>query len=166
MVAPSKPLVGDKGGDKAVMGAIRQKKTGKQAENVKLTMDQIILSNIKKEAPDQDPQRLFNVMKYMVNQKKGKFIQIGNTVIVATPTSPDVAEIHTFTVEPPETIAKRYKSAANTLKQLGFKKVISYAQSPAFVKIAQNSGLPVKVNQSQQMIGNKMVPAYKFELDL
>ena len=165
MVAPAGPVIG-KAKDKDVMGAIRQKQTGKKAENVKLTMDQIILSNFKQSSPDQDPQKLFNVMKYMVNQKKGRYIQIGNTVIVAMPLSPEVAEIHTFTVEPPETLSKRYKSASSTLKQLGFKKAVSYAQSPAFVRIAQNTGMPVKVSQSQQMVGNKMVPAYKFELDL
>jgi len=166
MVAPAGPGIG-KAKDAQVMGALKGKTEA--PKKAKLTMPQIIESSLKTEQPGIDIPKAFTVlaeMTYMVNQKKGKFIQIGNTVIVATPSSPEVAEIHTFTVEPPETLSKRYKSAANTLKQLGFKKAVSYAQSPAFVKIAQNTGLPVKVSQSQQMIGNKMVPAYKFELDL
>ena len=42
MVAPSQPIIGKTSKDKDVMGALRQKKTGKQAENVKLDMIQII----------------------------------------------------------------------------------------------------------------------------
>jgi hypothetical protein len=49
---------------------------------------------------------------------------------------------------------------------MGYKKVISYATSPAFVKIAEQTGLPIRVTQSQQVLGNKAVPAYRFEVDI
>lgn len=166
MVAPSKPLIGDKGGDKAVMGAIRQKKTGKQAENVKLNMFQIIEASGRKEMPNVDPKRILSGVANIVKKKQARLVQIGNTVLLVMPQPDGSAEFHTFTVEPPETLAKRYKAAANTLKEMGFKRATSYATSPAFTKIAQDTGLPVRISQTQQMIGGKMVPAYKFEVDL
>ena len=165
MVAPSKPLVGDKGGDKAVMGALRQKDTGKQAENVKLNMFQIIEASARKEMPNVDPKRVLSGVAVMT-KKGAKLIQIGNTVFLVMPQPDGSAEFHTFTVEPVETLIKRYRAGMNTTKQMGLKKLISYTNKPEFVKIAKDTGLPVKISQSQQMINNQMVPAYKFEVDL
>lgn len=166
MVAPSKPLVGDKGGDKAVMGAIRQKKTDKQAENVKLNSEQIIAASVKKEAPNMDTQKVMAGLGAMAKRGMIKFVQIGNTVFSLRDISPGVAEWHTFTVEPVPTLIKRYQAAMNTAKQMGYKKLMSYSTSPAFNKIAQETGLPVKISQSQQMVNGKMVPAYKYEIDV
>ena len=166
MVAPSKPLVGDKGGDKAVMGVIRQKKTGKQAENVKLNSAQIIEASVKKEAPNMDIKRVMAGINAMAQKKMIKFIQIGNTVFSLRDISPGVAEFHTFTVEPVPTLIKRYQTAMNTAKKMGYKKLLSFSTSPAFNKIAQETGLPVKISQSQQMVSGKMVPAYKYEIDV
>lgn len=165
MVAPSKPLVGDKGGDKAVMGAIRQKKTGKQAENVKLNMFQIIEASARKEMPNIDPRRVLVGVSAMT-KKGAKLVQIGNTVFLVMPQPDGSAEFHTFTVEPVETLIKRYRAGMNTAKEMGFNKLTSYTNKPEFVKIAKDTGLPVKVSQSQQMINKQMVPAYKFEVNL
>ena len=166
MVAPSKPLVGDKGGDKAVMGAIRQKKTGKQAKNVKLNMFQIIEASGRKEMPNVDPKRILSGVANIVKKKQARLVQIGNTVLLVMPQPDGSAEFHTFTVEPPETLAKRYKAAANTLKEMGFNKMYTLSITPQSEKLAQETGLPVKRVQSQMMSGNKMVPAFRYEVPL
>jgi len=165
MVAPAGPGIG-KAKDKDVMGTIRQKQTGKKAENVKLDMFQIMEASARKEAPGVDPKRILSGVANIVKKKQAKLVQVGNTVFLVMPQPDGSAEFHTFTVEPPETLSKRYKAAANTLKQMGFKRAVSYATSPAFTKIAKDTGLPVKISQTQQMISGKMVPAYKFEVDL
>jgi hypothetical protein len=46
------------------------------------------------------------------------------------------------------------------------KKATTYSDRPEFVDLAKKSGLPVKVAQSQKMMGNEMKPVYTFELDL
>jgi hypothetical protein len=165
MVAPSQPIIGKASKDKDVMGAMRQKKTGKQAENVKLDMIQIIEASVRKEMPNVDPKRAI-VGVSMVTKKGGKLVQIGNTVFLVMPQPDGSAEFHTFTVEPVDTLIKRYRSGMNTAKQMGFKKLISYTNKPEFLKIAKDTGLPVKISQSQQMVNKQMVPAYKFEVDL
>ena len=164
MVAPSKPLVGDKGGDKAVMGALRQKKSGKKAENVKLNSQQIIEASVKVEAPNADVAKVIQGLNLMANRKMIKFVQIGNTVFTLRDVSPGVAEFHTFTVEPVPTLIQRYRTAMNTAKEMGYKKLVSYSTSPAFNKIAQETGLPVKISQSQQIINGKAVPAFQYEV--
>ena len=95
-----------------------------------------------------------------------QLLQIGNTVFMLKPLPDGTVEFHTFTIESIDDLVKRYQAGINTLKEMGFKKAVSYAQSPAFVKIAQQTGLPVQVSQSQTMMGDKMVPAYKFEVNL
>jgi len=166
MVAPAQPTIGKVSKDKDVMGAIRQKKTGAQKQNVKLNSAQIIQASAKKEMPDLDINKFMSTLGTMVQRKMVQLLQIGNTVLMLKPKSPTEVEFHTFTVEPPESLVKRYQAAVNSLKEMGFKKAISYSTSPAFNKIAEQTGLPVKISQSQQMIGGKMVPAYKYELDL
>jgi hypothetical protein len=100
----------------------------------------------------------------LVKTKQAKLIQIGNTVFLVKPVAPGIAEFHTFTVEPPESLVKRFQAGAKTLKQMGFKKAVSYAESPAFAKLAQSTGLPVKTTQALNPQTKK--PVYRFELDL
>ena len=166
MVTPSQPLIGKASKDKDVMGALRQKKTGKQAENAKLNSAQIIEASIKKEAPNMDPKKVMAGLGAMAKKGMVKFVQIGNTVFSLRDVSPGIAEWHTFTVEPVPTLIKRYQAAMNTAKEMGYKKLMSYSTNPAFNKIAQETGLPVKISQSQQMVNGKMVPAYKYEIDV
>ena len=166
MVAPSQPMIGKASKDKDVMGALRQKKTGKKAENVKLTMPQIIEADMKRQDPNIDINKVMNGLSHLVKTKGAKFIQIGNTVFMITPLKGGEVELHTMTVEPMDTVIQRWKSIPNTLKEMGFKHLVSYGLTPGINRVVQRTGLPVKISQSQMMQGNKMVPAYRYDLDL
>lgn len=141
-------------------------KAPKQTEEKILPSDEIIRRSAEKELPGQDINAFMQKMIALVRSKRVQLLQIGNTVFMLQPKGDGSVELHTSTIESPQNLVKRYQAAANSLKQIGYKKVISYATSPAFVKIAEQTGLPVKVEQSQQVIGNKAVPAYKFEVDI
>jgi len=138
----------------------------KPPQQKQVSSTQIIQKSVAKEQPGADVNRIMQTIAYMMQRKMVQLLQIGNTVFLLQPKEPGTVEFHTFTTEPIEDLVKRYQAGINTLKQMGFKKAVSYAQSPAFVKIAQQTGLPVQVSQSQTMIGGKMVPAYKFEVNL
>lgn len=133
-----------------------------------LTSAEIVERSARAESPGIDINRFIQTLAYMVQNKMVQLLQIGNTVLMLKPLAeePGTVELHTFTIESPQDIAQRYKAASNSLRELGYKKVVSYATSPAFIKISEQTGLPVRVSQSQQVIGDKAVPAYKFELDL
>jgi hypothetical protein len=111
-------------------------------------------------------QEIMQGVAYMIQNNKAQLLQIGNTVFLLQPKEPGTVEFHTFTVEPPNDLVDRFKAGINSIKQMGFKKAISYATTPAFVKLAKQTGLPVQISQSQQMMGNQMVPAYKFEVSV
>lgn len=132
------------------------------------TSAEIIEESAKKESPGQDMTRFMQTLGYMVQTKMVQLLQIGNTVFMLKPLpqEPGTVEFHTFTIESPQDLVKRYQAGINSLKQMGFKKAVSYATSPAFVKIAEQTGLPVRVSQSQQVMGDKATPAYRFEVDI
>lgn len=139
-------------------------KNSSQQKQVSST--QIIEQSVRKEQPGADVNRIMQTIAYMMQRKMVQLLQIGNTVLLLQPKEAGTVEFHTFTIENIDDLVKRYQAGINTLRQMGFKKAVSYAQSPAFVKIAQQTGLPVNVTQSQMMMGGKMVPAYKFEVNV
>lgn len=157
------PMIGKP--EKVQMGKL---KMPKQAEDKLLTSAEIIEQSAKQEAPETDMTRFMQTLGYMVERKMVQLLQIGNTVFMLKPMpeQPGTVEFHTFTIESPQDLVKRFQAGINSLKQMGFKKATSYATSPAFVKLAEQTGLPVRVTQSQQVTGGKAVPAYRFEVDI
>ena len=155
------PMIGKP--EKVQMGKLRQPKQG---EMKLLTSAEIIQRSAEKEAPGTDMTRFMQGLGYMVQKNMVQLLQIGNTVFMLKPQGDGSVEFHTFTIESPSDLVERYKAGINSLKEMGFKKAFSYATSPAFVKIAEQTGLPVRVTQSQTMQGNQMVPAYRFEVDI
>jgi len=138
----------------------------KASQQKQVSSTKIIEESTRREQPGADVNRIMQTIALMMQRKMVQLLQIGNTVFLLQPKEPGTVEFHTFTIEPVNDLVKRYQAGINTLKEMGFKKAVSYAQSPAFVKIAEQTGLPVKTSQSQMMIGDKMVPAYKFEVNI
>lgn len=155
------PMIGKP--EKVQMGKLRQPK---QAKDKLLPSPEIIQKSAEKEIPGTDMTRFMQTLGYMVERKMVQLLQIGNTVFMLKPQGDGSVEFHTFTVESPQDLVKRYQAGINSLKEMGFKKAFSYATSPAFVKIAEQTGLPVRTTQTQTMQGNQMVPAYRFEVDI
>jgi hypothetical protein len=155
------PMIGKP--EKVQMGKLRQPK---QAENKLLPSADIIQKSAENEAPGTDMTRFMQTLGYMVEKKMVQLLQIGNTVFMLKPQGDGSVEFHTFTIESPSDLVDRYKAGINSLKEMGFKKAFSYATSPAFVKIAEQTGLPVRTSQTQTMQGDQMVPAYRFEVDI
>ena len=95
-----------------------------------------------------------------------KLVQIGNSAFMLTLVGDGVVQFHTFSAEQPQKLLKNYLGLAKLLKKQGIKKATTYSDRPEFVDLAKKSGLPVKVGQSQKMMGSEMKPVYTFELDL
>lgn len=159
LIQPGKKSEGEK--------SLRMPK-GKGQSEKQISSAEIIQQSAQRESPGQDMNRFMQTLGYMVQTKMVQLLQIGNTVFMLKPIpqEPGTVEFHTFTIESPQNLVMRYQAGLNSLRQMGYKKATTYATSPAFVKIAEQTGLPVRVTQSQQVIGNQAVPAYKFEVDI
>lgn len=123
---------------------------------------EIIKQSVAQEDPSANIDQVLGVIAMMMQKKEIQLLQVGNTVFMLKPLDDETVEFHTFTIEPINDLILRYRAGINTLKQMGFKKAVSYAQSPAFVKIAQQTGLPVQVKKENTDKGM----TYKFEVDL
>ena len=163
MVTPAEPVLKQKAQD---MGSLRAPRGERPKGQKQMQTVDIIRQSAAQEVPGSDPEQIVNALGAMVQKGMVKLVQIGNTVFSILPKGGNTAEFHTFTVEDPQTLVKRYHAGANTLRQMGFKKAVTYAESPAFVKMARQTGLPVKVSQGMQTIGGQQKPVYQFMLDL
>lgn len=122
----------------------------------------IIEQSVKQEKPDADVGQIMQTIAALMQKKQIQLLQIGNTVFMLKPLDDKTVEFHTFTIEPINDLILRYRAGISTLKEMGYKKATSYSESPAFVKIAQQTGLPVKISQEKTEKGT----TYKFEVDL
>lgn len=142
------------------MPSLKQASGGSKADRPTMGPVEIIQQSAAKEGSN--PQQLVAQLGELIKRKAVQLLQLGNTVFLLRPQPNGVVELHTFTIESPEKLVQRYKASANSLKQMGFKKVVSYASSPAFVRIARSTGLPIKIGQTAGPQGQM----YTFELDL
>jgi hypothetical protein len=157
-LAPKMPDIG-------VMETI--KKTRGEDEGKSMGVLEIIQASMGNQLPpgvtmDTFMRKLASALKNPNN----KMVQIGNSAFLVTLIGDGVVEFHTFSVEQPQRLLKNYLGLAKVLKNQGVKKATTYSDRPEFVDLAKKSGLPVKVAQSQKMMGDAMKPVYTFELDL
>lgn len=102
----------------------------------------------------------------VLEDPNNRLVQFGNTVFLMKRVSPDTAEVHTFSSEPPQLLVQRFTDAASFLKTQGMKRAVTYADNPAYLKIAKATGLPVKTSRTTRSTGGQALPAYQFEVTL
>jgi hypothetical protein len=109
---------------------------------------------------------LMKQLAALIQKNALKLLQIGETVFALRPMPDGSVEAHIITQENPKQIANRVKVLPKSLKQMGFKKVTSYATEPGMARVLQSTGLPIRMTKTSQMIGGTQQPIVKFELDL
>lgn len=117
----------------------------------------------------QDPKQADKAVVYLaqlVQQKKARMIQFGNTVFWANQAAPGVLEVHIFSEEAPQILVKRLPQAAEWAKAHGFKKIFSTITDPATIDLVKMAKLPFRLTQTTMRTPKGMVPAYRLEMDL
>jgi hypothetical protein len=164
MVAPSQPIIGKISKDKDVMGALRGKKQSK--DNIVYGSPTIIMQTLTNQGmPKEQAENSFKSISQKVKQGTLKIVQIRNTAFIVTP-KPDMSAEFFVTSLEPEALPKRINALSKSLKQMGFRKMTTLSPVNTSKKIADETGLPVKVTQTQMMSGKQMVPAYRYEVAL
>ena len=126
----------------------------------------VLRQSVQKEAPDENFDTFMKKLAKVVKDPNNKLIQFGNTVFLAMRKPPDRAEIHTFSADNPSTLIQNFQGLAKLLKNQGIKQMYTYADSPAYLKVAKATGLPVKTGQSTKVIKGVAKPVYTFTVDL
>ena len=162
------PMIGKP--EKVQMGKLREPK---QAAGKVLNSAEIITKIITDETGDKKAaqQCLSNVTR-LVQAKKAQLVQLGQTVFLLNtidnqgkPLPPGTVTMFPFTVEP-EQAPERLKVLPNTLKQMGFNRLLSMTDDKNDVEMAKSMGPNVKINQQMVFDGQQMSPMYMIEMDL
>lgn len=83
-----------------------------------------------------------------------KLVHFGNTVFLVIFAKPQVAEIHTMTLEEDSiALARNYVSLANFLQEIGVKEAYTYTDDPRFQIIARRTRLPIETSTFQSQDG-------------
>jgi hypothetical protein len=119
-----------------------------------------------------DADTFINNLGRAIQAKRSKLVQIYKTVFLlntvdnkAKPLPPGTVEMYPFTIEPNQA-AERIKVLPNTLKQMGYKKLISRTDDAEDIAMMKSTGLPLNVRQEMVYDGRQMSPMYIIEMDL
>ena len=125
---------------------------------------------IRNDFQSQNPGMTFDKFQHklltVIKNPNNKLVRYGNTVFLLMKKTPELVELHTFTQDNVPALVKNFQDLAKSLKNMGIKTVMTYADSPAYLKVAQATGLPVKTGQSTKVIKGAAKPVYTFTLDL
>jgi len=83
-----------------------------------------------------------------------KLVHFGNTVFMFILVEPQVAEIHTMSLdEDSAALAKHFVSLANFLKNIGVREAYTYSDDPRFAVVAKRTRLPIETRTEQSEDG-------------
>jgi hypothetical protein len=119
-----------------------------------------------------DAEKFVNNLAGLIRAKRSQIVQIYKTVFLLNMVDPKgkqlppgTVEMFPFTIEPKEA-SQRIKVLPKTLKQMGFKKMISRTDDQEDIEMIKASGHPVNVRQEMSYDGRQMTPMYIIEMDL
>lgn len=83
-----------------------------------------------------------------------KLVHFGNTVFMFILVEPQVAEVHTMSLdEDSASLAKHFVSLANFLKNIGIREAYTYSDDPRFAVVAKRTRLPIETQTEQSEDG-------------
>lgn len=127
---------------------------------------QILESALRRALPDEEQVGLAQgALVEMLKAPENKLVHLGNTLFLVMVKAPGQVEVHTFSEETPQALAKNFVDLSKYLKNIGVKRASTYSDDPRFKKIADMTQLPVKVEQSVNLIGTEMRPVYRYTLE-
>lgn len=184
MVAPSPVLkpapattgLGEKTAAPDVMGALKRQQ-GAAPERPSGSVDILRNGLMDQLGDEQQVQQTIDQLSRLAQAGLTRLVQIGNTVFLVNQYDSNrqmlpqgTAEVHVFTEEPLEVLGQRFAAVANTLRQLGYKQIVSFSPEPGITRVLQQAAGPanaqLQVRQDVQNMGGEMTPVYRIEVTL
>lgn len=160
--------------NKPKSGAVRQEATGLAPRGrpargdlpTKMTQDILWESAQGEVPPGMTKDRYLSGFAQFLKSGPNKLIQIGNTVFMLEGKGPGVAELSVFSIEPPNVLPQRIKAGANTARQMGYRRIVAFIDSPALLNMLPQLQMKMQVSQGAKQIGGEMVPMTRVDVDL
>lgn len=121
--------------------------------------------------------QFFDALAKMIQAKKAKPVQIGNTVFLmlqvdstGQPLPDGEAEVHGFSTESPQNAIMRYQVLPNTARQLGYTKISFVCPTSGLATLLdalfRKAGLQTQMTTAPANVNNKSIPIFKQEVML
>lgn len=110
--------------------------------------------------------KIVNGLASVVKNSPTRLVHLGNTVFMVTPTNPGEVEVHTFSQETPQGLARNFVDLSKYLKNIGVRRATTYSDDARFRQISEMTGLPVQVNQTVKVVGDEAKPVYEYVLEM
>ena len=126
---------------------------------------EIIQQSMAQQGFDQESiDRALGGVAAIVKKPGAKLVNINNSVFLVLVKGVGSVEVHTFSSETPQALARNFVELSKYLKNIGVKIAKTYSDDPRFKEIARMTGLPVKVNEKTAPASGK--PAYEYVLEM
>jgi hypothetical protein len=109
-------------------------------------------------------QKHLGALGILIKKPENKLVEMGNNVFLVQAKEPGKVEVSIFGNKDPQSLVQNYVNLVKYLKKIGVKTIHMFGNSQEFLQPAKAAGLNVQVKQSQQMQGNKMMPAYEYTI--
>jgi hypothetical protein len=162
MVAPAEPVLKTKMEDMGSLKAPKAKSGPKYRDPMEILQE----STVRDMKGQGDPNKILNGLSVLMKMGIAKPIQMGNTVFVIFPKQAGIVEVHLATLDRVQDLPDRFRNLANTLKQMGYKQAVLHSDNPAFDRIADRVGLPIKKTTGTQTMGGKQIPVTQYIVSL
>lgn len=163
MVTPAEPVLKQKSQD---MGSLRAPKSKAGGAPQHMDAFEVLKQYFTKTYGPQQIDQFMDQFARLVKSGSIQLVQIGDTVFGVMKRSNNTAEFYIATVEPVLELPKRVAALSKTLKNMGFKRAVSSANTPNWEQLYKQAGVPVQTSKVQYNIFGSNVPKFQFSWDL
>lgn len=173
---PATTGLGEKAAPADVMGAMNRERGGAPT-TTRNSVDILREGLMEQLGDEQQVQQAIAELDKLSSVGLSGLVQIGNTVFLVNKFDSNrkmlpvgTAEVHIFTNESLQALAQRLLVGANTFRQLGYRRIISFSTDPGITRVLQGlqqqTGAQLRVTQDVQNMGGNMTPVYRIEVTL
>jgi hypothetical protein len=102
----------------------------------------------------------------LVSKPGAKLVNLGNSVFLVLVKGIGEVEVHTFSAETPQALARNFVDLSKYLKNIGVKVARTYSDDRRFLQIAKMTGLPVKINEVQAPGKGPEAVSYEYVMEM
>jgi len=159
MVTPAEPVLKTKMED---MGSLRAQRPSGGKPSQHADAFEVLKQYFTKTYGPQQIDQFMEQFARLVQSGFMKLVQIGDTVFGVMPKPNGVAEFYVASIEPLSELPKRIKSLNTTLKNMGFKTAMSFADKPEWAQIYRQSGLPIRSQKVNHRVFGTSMPKTQY----
>ena len=141
--------------DNDVMAILKKQRS----PNAEMSMAEIMLTDLQRTGKEDQLGQVYEVLKKLVEEGKIRIMRANNSLLVYRIVGKGEVEFDLMSADSPKTLVKSVQEFFLAMKKAGFTRGMGMTENLQLVKLIQNSGINVKVEQIQRFDGEKYIPS-------